>query len=158
MQRKRYSWHLCVHYHGYLVHLQQNGLVHDLTLQLQEHIPPLSTAFPQLFSWKIWMQQWGTQHKFSQRLQHIFRLYSLSLSMSFGKACPWFSSNFSSKPSSIAYLQILPAAFYLFKDTELHFIIEPQKHAYKNTCDYKTTWVCQGRAKVWGTRMMTMKS
>lgn len=37
MQSKRYSWHPCVHCHGYLVHLQQNGLVHDLTLQLQEH-------------------------------------------------------------------------------------------------------------------------
>lgn len=83
MQSKRYSWHPCVHCHGYLVHLQQNGLVHDLTPQLQEHIPPCPlllnlSGCSCSFGKSQCKQQWGTQHKLSQNLQHIFSLYSVS--------------------------------------------------------------------------------
>lgn len=122
MQRKRYSWHLCVHYHGYLAPLQQNGLVHDLTPQIQEQTPPLSTALQPLSCCSFFFfspenlnaGNSGAPNTNSPKVFNSFLcLHSLSVNVVFGRPSPWFSSNFSSKLSSIPYLQILPTAFYL---------------------------------------------
>lgn len=149
MQRKGYLWHQCVHCHGYLVHLQQKGLVHDLTPQLQESIPPLSATtevFCFVFHKNLNASNSGTHCSTSHKVFNVFLcLHNLSLSMVF--VSPWLQEIF---PAS--HHQKYTCRFY-----PLNFIWG-EHYTWKLSFRSKlatTSWVFHEKTKVWGIRMMT---
>lgn len=150
MQRKGYLWHQCMHCHGYLVHLQQKGLVHDLTLQLQESIPPLlatTEVWGFFFHKNLNASNSGTCNSTSHKVFNIFLCwYNLSLSVVL--VSPWFQDIFLESHHQNKTYRFYPPNF-----------IWGEYYTWKLSFRSKlttTSWVCHWKIKVWCIRMMTI--
>lgn len=166
MQSKRYSWHPCVHCHGYLVHLQQNGFgpwpdttapgTHSSLVHRFSTSPAAAVLLQNLNASNNGVPNTNSPKVFSK----FFSLYSVSKCV-FWQAQSLKNSRQFFQQDVINSTPVHLTCCILFEGAVFTWKFRLGNLASK-ACLWEDLWphsqVCQGRTKVWGTTVRTKKS